>query len=495
MGIKTGKVNPVGQTDKNIREASLLASLARSAEKFTTDKGWREGINALLADLGKITGVSRVWIFQVLEISSEEITQDYTFEWASAPQYVQLGLPVFKRFTNKLGSSEYRKLVESRMRGEWQKVVTSKLPDSFLKESQTDQNIKSMLTIPILVEKEFWGVLGFDDCEREYDWSETEISLLRIASFFIASTVLQTRLSAKEKQFEILRRIVSSGAWEFDVQSGHLWTSAEKFSPYKDSRGNMHLSLYDFLKLVYQEDRRELIKSSSEFFSRGEEIFSHDIRIQDKQRHYYWVQIIGAVGRNSKGRPVKMSGIIVDSDKRKKTEADLKKAAETDSLTGVQNRRVFRHKLLDQIERSRNRKRTFSLLLFDIDHFKEINDTWGHEAGDDVLTHFTDLCLENKREEDSFARIGGDEFALILQDTTEEIGGIAGERICRSVASTPAPIRTDTIPVYVSIGCAEFNGTETADDLLSRADKALYAAKRADGNQTVCYSVMPLRQS
>ena len=88
MGLKTGKVNPVGQTDKNIREASLLASLARSAEKFTTDKGWREGINALLADLGKITGVSRVWVFQVLEINSEEITQDYTFEWASAPQYV-----------------------------------------------------------------------------------------------------------------------------------------------------------------------------------------------------------------------------------------------------------------------------------------------------------------------------------------------------------------------------------------------------------------------
>ena len=161
MGLKTGNVNSIGQTERNILEASLLASLARSAEKFTTDKGWREGINDLLADLGRITGVSRVWIFQVLEISSEEITQDYTFEWASAPQYVQLGLPVFKRFTNKLGSSEYRKLVESRMRGEWQKVVTSKLPDSFLKKSQTDQNIKSMLTIPILVEKEFWGCPWF----------------------------------------------------------------------------------------------------------------------------------------------------------------------------------------------------------------------------------------------------------------------------------------------------------------------------------------------
>ncbi len=486
MGIETGSISSIGYTEKNILEASLLSSLARSAEKFTTGRGWREGINGLLADLGKITGVSRVWIFQVLEINSEEITQDYTFEWAAAPEYVQLGLPVFKKFTSKLGTFQYRKLIESRMRGEWQKVITSKLPDSFLKTSQRKQNIKSMLTIPIMVEKQLWGVLGFDDCGREYDWPDTEIALLRIAAFFISSAVLQTRLNAREKQFEILQQIVSSGAWEYDVQSGHLWSSVDRFSPFDVSPENMHLSLYTFIKLVHEDDRRELVRHAATFYAGREEVFSHDLRIQDKYEHYYWVEIIGIAGRDSAGKPAKMSGIIVDIGKRKETEAQLKREAFTDSLTGLLNRRMFRQKLLEQIEKSRNRKKTFSLLLFDLDYFKKINDTWGHGAGDDVLIHFSKLCLENKREEDFFSRIGGEEFALIVQDANVKVGRAAGERIRRSVATNPASTRSGEIPVTVSIGCAEYHGVENPDDLFSRADKALYRAKKTGRNRVVC---------
>lgn len=488
MGIKTGSISSIGYTERNLLEASLLSSLARSAEKFTTGRRWREGINDLLADFGKITGVSRVWIFQVLEINSEEITQDYTFEWAAAPEYAQLGLPVFKKFTNKLDSPGYRELIKSRLRGEWQKTITSKLPDSFLKSTLLDQNIKSMLTIPIIVEKQFWGVLGFDDCEREYDWSDTEIALLRIASFFISSAVLQTRLNAREKQFEILQQIVSSGAWEYDVQSGHLWSSVDRFAPFDVSPENMHLSLYTFIKLVHKDDRRELNRHASVFYAGKEEVFTHDLRIQDKHGRYYWVEIIGTLGRDSSGKPAKMSGIIVDIGSRKETEAKLKREAETDSLTGVLNRRMFKQKLLEQIEKSRNRKRTFSLLLFDLDHFKKINDTWGHGAGDEVLKYFTSLCLKKLREEDAFARVGGEEFALIVQDTSEEIGREAGERIRRSVAAIPVFAQSGEIPVTVSIGCAEFDGSENETELYSRADQALYHAKRNGRNRVSCFS-------
>jgi len=436
--METGNIKNTGLTGNNLLEVSLLTSLARSAERFTAGERWREGINGLLEDLGQITGVSRVWIFQILEIDSEQITQDYTYEWAAAPEYIQLGFPVFRKFTNKLGSGDYRKLVESRMSGEWQKVITSRLSDSFLKTSQTNQNIQSMLTIPIMVDNQLWGVLGFDDCEREYDWSDTEIALLRIASFFIASAILQNRLTVKEKQFGIMQRIVSSGAWEYDVESGHLWSSINQFTSFPFAEGQAHLSLHDFLKRVHKDDRRDFYDKITSFLSGGGDLFNHDLRIQDQAGTYHWVEIISSLGRNSKGLPSRMSGIVIDISQRKEQEDLLKKEAETDSLTGILNRRMFDHTLHTLFERSKDRNAMFSLLMFDIDFFKKINDTWGHTTGDQVLKHFTKLCISNLREGDIFARVGGEEFALILHDATEETGRAAGERIRKSVESTPA---------------------------------------------------------
>jgi len=488
MGIKTGNMNNTGLTRDNLLEVSLLTSLARSAERFTAGERWREGINDLLGDLGRITGVSRVWIFQVLELDAEKITQDYTYEWASAPEYKQLDFPVFRKFTNKLGSGDYRKLVESRMSGEWQKVITSRLSDSFLKTSQTNQNIQSMLTIPIMVDNQLWGVLGFDDCEREYDWSDTEIALLRIASFFIASAILQNRLTVKEKQFGIMQRIVSSGAWEYDVESGHLWSNVNQLSPFLFAEGEVHLSRNDFLKRVHGDDRRDLYEKISSFLAGRENLFTHDLRIRDIAGRYHWVEIISTLGRNSKGFPSKISGIVIDISQRKEKESLLKKAAETDSLTGISNRRMFEHKFHALFESCKNRKSRFSLLIIDIDFFKKVNDTWGHTAGDQVLKHLTILCIKNLRERDVFARVGGEEFALILQDATEETGRTIGERIRKSVESTPTIVAGESISLTISIGCAAYSREDRELTLYSKADQALYRAKSTGRNRVVCHS-------
>ncbi len=361
MDISTGSVNEINLIHTNLTESSLLLSLAKSAELLTSKRGWSDGINALLADLGRITGVSRVWIFQILELNSDYITQDYAFEWASEPKYIQLGLPVFKKFTNKIGSGGYRKLIESRKRGEWQKVITSRLPDSWLKTSQIKQNIKSMLTIPIIVENTFWGVLGFDDCEREYDWSEIEITLLRIASFFISSAVMQNRLSSKEKQFSILQKILSTGAWEYDVKSRHLWISSDEVAPGSDQETGIHFSLLELLMNIHREDRRNLVRTIDAFFKSNKEILSHDLRMINKEGNYQWIEIIGSLGRDSKGNPLKFSGILIQADKRKNVEIKLQKEAETDYLTGILNRRVFWKNLNQQIGKSKNRNSKFSI--------------------------------------------------------------------------------------------------------------------------------------
>lgn len=117
MTINTGTFNTLGlKTDGSI-QAELLTAIARSAEELTNGRGWPQGVNELLGDLGRITGVSRVWIFQTLGLSEDSILQDYTFEWAAAPGYVQIGLPHFNRFRTKIDQPGYRKMIASRKKG------------------------------------------------------------------------------------------------------------------------------------------------------------------------------------------------------------------------------------------------------------------------------------------------------------------------------------------------------------------------------------------
>ncbi len=489
MSLKTGSIKEILLTKENLLEKSLLSSLSKSTEILTSKQGWEHGINAILKDLGNTTKVSRVWIFQIIELNSEYITQDYAFEWAAAPKYVQLGMPVFKEFKNKIGTEEYRELIESRTKGEWQKTITSTLPDSWLKNNQVKQNIKSMLTIPIIVEEKLWGVLGFDDCEREYDWSDTEIALLQIASFFISSAVLQNRLSSKEKQLNILQKIVSSGSWEYDIRNKHLLTYSEIFSSNDKFLENKHFSLVDFFKFVHKDDRKNLLETIIEFFSGDKEIFTYDLRIENTKGKYQWIEIIGALERDSDRNPLKLSGIVIKVDSRKEIEIKLKKEAETDHLTGILNRRIFWEKLDYQIKKSKNRNNIFSLLIFDIDHFKKVNDTWGHSAGDEVLKHFTLLCLKELREGDSFSRVGGEEFALILQNASEKIALKVGERIRKSVEQHPCRTEGFEISITVSAGCTSYTDSKINSKTLYKiTDAALYKAKKSGRNRITCHS-------
>ena len=164
MTIITGAFDVLGKSYEAGTNAGLLSAIARSAEELTSGKGWPEGVNDLLEALGRVTGVSRVWIFQTMALTKTHLTQNYTFEWAAAPKYKQMGMPVFSMFTDLIDRPEYRNLIESRLRGEWQKVLVSQLELGWLRDALEMQTIKSMLTLPVMVENQWWGTLGFCDC-------------------------------------------------------------------------------------------------------------------------------------------------------------------------------------------------------------------------------------------------------------------------------------------------------------------------------------------
>jgi diguanylate cyclase (GGDEF)-like protein len=175
--------------------------------------------------------------------------------------------------------------------------------------------------------------------------------------------------------------------------------------------------------------------------------------------------------------------------KKFEIEKELKKQAEfraqTDFLTGVFNRRSFAESGERELDRAIRFQRPLSLLMFDIDHFKVINDTWGHAVGDIVLQKVSHLIHEEMRGADIFGRIGGEEFAAILVEAEGNHAFNAAQRLCASVADAViAPPGAERIPVTISIGLAQLNGRNISfDALLNEADQAMYAAKEAGRNR------------
>ncbi|MBI5894008.1 MAG: diguanylate cyclase [Deltaproteobacteria bacterium] len=167
---------------------------------------------------------------------------------------------------------------------------------------------------------------------------------------------------------------------------------------------------------------------------------------------------------------------------RKETEEKLKVMATTDSLTGIYNRRKFEELLEIETQRAVRYKTPLSLIEFDIDYFKDINDTHGHLAGDDVLVEITKLISENIRDIDIFARWGGEEFMIIVPHNEIEGARILAEKLRTIVEGHRI---TGIGAVTCSFGAAQFNEGDTFDSFIKRTDDALYDAKRS-GRNKVC---------
>ena len=166
---------------------------------------------------------------------------------------------------------------------------------------------------------------------------------------------------------------------------------------------------------------------------------------------------------------------------------ELERMATTDGMTGIYNRRHFLALAELEWERSSRYSRPLSFLMFDIDYFKSINDTYGHHAGDQVIVHLANLAGSCKRPPDVLARIGGEEFALLLPETDLPQANSVAERLRREVSAHPLVIASHYIPATVSIGIAARSPmTSSLSQLMTEADKALYEAKRTGRNRVMC---------
>ncbi|MCP4596977.1 sensor domain-containing diguanylate cyclase [Neptuniibacter sp.] len=199
--------------------------------------------------------------------------------------------------------------------------------------------------------------------------------------------------------------------------------------------------------------------------------------------------------------PVRLSAAIVDKDEgssigffhdlteRHNLERQLHKLSITDELTGLYNQRHFYQVLAKELDRSKRYKHDLSLICFDLDNFKKVNDSLGHIEGDRILRTVGELLHEALRLSDIAVRYGGDEFMVLLPDTGIEAAAKTAERI-RYLFNTKCPYSVEKgsggiAKVSMSLGVTETNGSEKPDQVVQRSDLAMYQSKSSGGNRTV----------
>ena len=206
-----------------------------------------------------------------------------------------------------------------------------------------------------------------------------------------------------------------------------------------------------------------------------------------KNGELFWELAVISPIRDRSEQVTHYMAVKEDISDRKKMEAELKRLTTTDPLTGTLNRRHLNKVGEQELARARRYRRPLAMLMLDIDNFKEINDRYGHSAGDVVLQEVASILGENLRNVDHLARYGGDEFTIILTETNTSQARLVAERVRSNIASQISRHQDQEMQLSISMGVAgiESDSEEMALDfagLIQLADKALYQAKQAGRN-------------
>jgi len=304
-----------------------------------------------------------------------------------------------------------------------------------------------------------------------------------LAGLALERSLAAEALRASEARFRSLTQLGADWYWEQDEQFRFTELSAGIYdhagiSPESSiGKTSWELEPVDTKAAVWQRHREQL--------ARHEPFRNFEMERRNDKGNVRIISISGEPVFDAAGTFTGYRGVGTDITERKRMEADLQELATTDSLTGLANRRHFLDRLDNELARLRRiGDQPVAVLMLDLDHFKRVNDIYGHATGDAVLRHFAALLRDEARKIDIGGRVGGEEFAIILPGADPAAARVFAERLRHKVAITPFVRDGQSITVTVSIGIAAMNPTDASvDAALDRADEALYRAKQGGRNR------------
>ena len=292
------------------------------------------------------------------------------------------------------------------------------------------------------------------------------------------------RLARLESHLKLAQQIAQAGSWEFDVLHDELYWSEEIYRIFGMRPEEFEANLAAFLRNVHPDDR-EYVQSEYQASLWGKKPYDIEHRIIRKDSaEVRWVHQRCVHVRNERGDVLRSDGVIQDITERKLVEQEVHRLALTDQLTGLANRRHFFRRFGDIMKLADREKMVLSLMLLDLDGFKEVNDKYGHPVGDELLRAVSTRLQHCLRGTDIIARVGGDEFAVLLVNPAEPEGVLhSAERVVDAFSGHFDLEKILNVRLGISIGIANYpEHGKSEEDLIHRADIALYKAKEVGGS-------------
>jgi diguanylate cyclase (GGDEF)-like protein/PAS domain S-box-containing protein len=317
----------------------------------------------------------------------------------------------------------------------------------------------------------------------------SEIGLLAHTLNRMAAALQERIAAARRSEERLMLALEGSGQalWDWDIAGNRIFCSARGSTLRGGPDQPFEISPQERETHVHPDDLSPVRTRVREAFAGRTPLYEVEFRIRHHDGRWVWLHSRGrVVERDASGRALRMVGTDADITRRKTAEQQLRQRAEFDALTGLPNRGLFNDRLGSAIERARRSGKTMALLFLDIDHFKGVNDSRGHGAGDTLLRIVAERLLATVRGVDTVARLAGDEFTVILEGLAEPADAEVVAMKMVEALRPPMRIGDDLVSVSTSVGLAVLADTDVdAASLLARADEALYEAKRAGRDRYV----------
>ncbi|MDO9469050.1 MAG: diguanylate cyclase, partial [Thiobacillus sp.] len=304
------------------------------------------------------------------------------------------------------------------------------------------------------------------------------------------------KLRDLEERWRFALDSTGAGVWDLDLVNSEILLSSRCKAMLGFADDEIGTRLADWHARIHLDDLPALMAARQTLFDGRSDTFTNEHRKRCKDGHWKWVQVRGMVAaRDAAGAPLRLIGTYLDISSRKAAEETIKHQANFDPLTQLPNRRLFLDRLEQEIVKSRRAEVPLALLLIDLDEFKEVNDTLGHDVGDILLQEAAHRIRSCVRDTDTVARLGGDEFTVLLSGLSDRthIEDIAQKIIGR--LADPFQLGNELVYVSASIGITLHPGdADDIDTLMKHADQAMYAAKR-QGRNRFCYFTASLQHA
>ncbi len=329
-------------------------------------------------------------------------------------------------------------------------------------------------------------LLSVDVTSYELEYERRPACLMIVRDLTDQERTLE-RLRISEERWQLALRGAGDALWDWDIPTGCVFRSPRWCSMLGYDESEIGETRGDLMKMLHPDDLETTNSAIAVHLAGKTPVYSCEFRLRHKDGTWRWILDRGQAIWDERGRPVRMAGSHTDITERKAAEDLLALQARTDALTGAANRREFESLSGELSRAARENEEPLSVCICDLDHFKQVNDYYGHAAGDRVLIAFTGILRRNLRKGDIVGRIGGDEFVLALP-------GVAAKDACRTMERIREELRETvfesaegvTFGVTSSFGVAELEASHAGfGEAMEEADRCLYEAKGSGRDRTL----------